>query len=309
MTLAIRQGSAEWLEARRSLVTATDIPVLLGLSPWSCEADLADEKRGLRTVEQNMRMRAGLALQPLIGEAYTEATGRKVKAWPDLAVHPSMDWAGASPDFRVVGERRLVEAKWTASRTRFADGLPQDVEAQVQWQLGVTGYAEADVAVLTPDDLLPPFSVTFDPALFDHLVAIAADFRVRLRLGGPFARDEARVRRDHPSDDGSEMAADADLEAAAHALLDARAAIERWEQQEKALKAAITNRMGDTAYLRGTGWHATWKRSKDRTETNWEALAAGLLRQLPDEQREALIGLHSGVRAGMRPFRLVSDKE
>lgn len=308
MTLAVRQGTPEWLEARRALVTATDIPVLLGLSPYSCEADLADEKRGLRVVEQTLRMRAGLALQDTIGEAYTEKTGKALRRFHTLVTHPTLEWAGASPDFRVVGERRLVEAKWTGSRSRFADGLPQDVEAQVVWQLGCTGYAEADVAVLTGDELLT-FPVVFDAATFDNLVVVAQDFLRRLAAGGPFVRDEARVRRDHPGDDGSKLEADADLEAAAKALFDTRAAIERLEQTEKALKTAITDRMGDAAYLRGDGWHATWKRTKDRQETDWQALSTGLLRQLPEGEREALIGLHSGVRPGFRPFRLVADKE
>ena len=34
--LALEQGTPEWLEARRSLSTATDIGVLLGLSPYRC---------------------------------------------------------------------------------------------------------------------------------------------------------------------------------------------------------------------------------------------------------------------------------
>ena len=42
--LPVRQGSQEWLDYRRTVITATDIPVLLGISPYRCEADLADEK-------------------------------------------------------------------------------------------------------------------------------------------------------------------------------------------------------------------------------------------------------------------------
>src|SRR5688572_16921363 len=62
-SVTLTQGSQEWLDARRSLVTATDIGVLLGLSPYKCEADLADEKRGLAPdAESNIRMRIGLAL-------------------------------------------------------------------------------------------------------------------------------------------------------------------------------------------------------------------------------------------------------
>lgn len=307
--LALRQRSPEWLEARRGLVTGTDIPILLGLSPYRCEADLADEKRGLgEPVEETVRMRIGTALQPLIVAEYERETGRRVRSQHAMHRHPDLEWAATSLDGIVVGERRIVELKWTTSRTRFADGLPQDVEAQVAWQLGVTGYPVADVAVLTADGL-SVFEVPADPALFADLVTLAEDFRRRLAEGGPFARDAARIRRDHPSDDGTEIEADADTAEAVKALLDVRAAIARHESTEEALKAAIQARMGDAAVMRGPGWHVTWKRTKDREDTDWKAVATGLLTTLPETEREALVGLHTTVRPGFRPLRVVADKE
>src|SRR6186997_1940271 len=72
-------GTPEWLEARKGLITATDLPVILGLSPYKCEADLADEKNGKEQDPPTLRMRAGLLLEGLIAEAYTEQTGRKVQ--------------------------------------------------------------------------------------------------------------------------------------------------------------------------------------------------------------------------------------
>src|SRR5512144_430185 len=107
--VAVAQGTDAWLAARRALVTATDIPVLLGLSPYKCEADLADEKLHGTLVEQTLRMRVGNAVQDLIGEEYSRVTGRRVRRYLGLITHPVIEWAGASPDFRVVGERRLVE--------------------------------------------------------------------------------------------------------------------------------------------------------------------------------------------------------
>ena len=50
--LRVLQGSPEWLAARREHVTATDIPALMGISPWKCEADLADAKARKYLVEQ-----------------------------------------------------------------------------------------------------------------------------------------------------------------------------------------------------------------------------------------------------------------
>ena len=44
--MTLEQGSAEWLAARRQMVTSTDLPVIMGLSPYKSEATLAREKLG-----------------------------------------------------------------------------------------------------------------------------------------------------------------------------------------------------------------------------------------------------------------------
>ena len=304
-----RQGSPEWLAYRRTVITGTDIPILLGLSPYRCEADLADEKAGAAGQEATVRMRVGSFLEPLILEEYEAATGSRAVRYRAMVRHAEVEWAAASPDARRVGTRRLVELKWTTSRQRFADGLPRDVEAQVAWQLGCTGYPVADVAVLTPDGLLSVVEVEADPAVFADLVAVAQDFRRRLAAGGPFARSEERIRRDHPADDGSEIEADRDTADAVVALLELRAQIARHEATEKALKAAIEARMGDAALMTGPGFRVTWKRTKDRSETDWRAIADELITPLAETERAALVGRHVTVRAGMRPLRVTSDKE
>jgi putative phage-type endonuclease len=306
----VQQGSPEWLDYRRSVVTATDIPVILGLSPYRCEADLADEKLGLAAPQDStVRMRMGSALEDLNLSEYEALTGCRAVRYRAMVRHPRIEWAAASPDARRIGSKRLIELKFTTSRTRFADGLPQDVEGQARWQMGVSGYPVCDVSVLTPDGLMDPFEVVHDPDAFADLVTIAGDFRRRLAAGGPFSRDEARIRRDHPADDGSEISADADTAEAVRALLDVRAAIARHEETEKALKAAIEARMGDAALMTGPGFRVTWKRGGDRMETDWKALASELVETLPETDRIAVVGRHTAVRPGMRPLRVVSDKE
>lgn len=303
----VAQGTDAWLAYRRTAVTGTDIPVILGVSPWRCEADLADDKRGLSEPQpESVAMRRGRALEPLVADLYAEATGRAVRRSRAMWRHPRIEWAAASLDFTVVGERRIVEAKTTSSRARFADGVPDDVRAQVAWQLGVMGWPVADVAVLE-GDRLSVHEVAADEALFSDMVAIAEDFRRRLDAGGPFARDLARVRRDHPSDDGSEMAADADLDAAASALLDVRASIRRHQETEERLVRAITDRMGDAAVLTGTGWRATWRRTRDRTETDWASVAGELLAATPEPERSDAVARHTITRPGTRPFRLAGE--
>ena len=306
--LPLEQGTQAWLDARRDMITGTDIPVLLSLSPYKCEADLADEKAGAEQPEPSLRMRIGSAVQGLIGEEYSRRTGRRVQAVHGMVRHPDVEWAAASPDFRVVGDKRLVEAKRSASRTRFADGVPQDIEAQVAWQLGCAGLPVADVAVLTDDDLLV-FEQPADPALFSDLLDIAADFRRRLAAGGPFARDAARIRRDHPRDDGGELMADDPLIEAVHSLAATRTERKRLEAAEDELETLIKGRMGDMALLVGPDFRVSWKTTKDVMTVDWKSVADGLLRQIPEAEAQALVGIATTARPGMRPFRVVMDKE
>jgi len=304
----IRQGTPEWLAARRELITATDIPVLLGISPYRSEQDLADEKRGLlEPQEPSLRMRIGTALEPMIAAEYSRQTGRRLRRFHGLVHHPTIAWAAASPDYGAVGERLDVELKWSGSRSRFADGLPPDIEAQVAWQLGVMGYPAADVAVLLADELRI-FHQAHDAATFAGLVDIAADFRRRLEAGGPFAQSAESIKRRHPADDGTELMADQELEQAVAALIAIRDRKALLARDEEALENAIKDRMGEAAIMRGRGWHIIWKRTKDSEQVDWRAVADTLLRQLPEPERKALVESATTVKPGFRPFRLVVGK-
>ena len=193
---------------------------------------------------------------------------------------------------------------------RFADvfePMTGDVQAQVAWQLGCTGYPVADVAVLSPDSLTI-YEQQSDGQLFSDLIAVAADFRRRLADGGPFARSEERIRRDHPADDGSEITADAEVADAVIALLDLRAQIARHEATEKALKAAIEARMGTAAVMTGPGFRVTWKRTRDQEVTDWKAVAGSLLATLSETDRATAVAPHITVRPGRRPLRVTSDR-
>lgn len=295
--LRVLQGSPEWLAARRDHVTATDIPALLGISPYRSEQDVADEKLSGNGVESTLVMRVGSALEDLIAAAYAEQTGRKVRRVHGLWESARVPWAAASPDATAAG--RLIELKWTGSRSRFANGLPEDVEAQVQWQLFVAEAAEADVAALTVgDDAVRVFPVHADEGLQRHLVAIAADFRKRLAEGGPFAQSLDSLKRRYPSDDGSEIEADADTAAAVRALWELRGKRKQLEESEAVLETAIKTRLGPASVLVGDGFKVTWRRTKDRTEVDWRAVAAEV--GAPEE----VVARHTRIQPGFRPFRI-----
>lgn len=315
MTVATapRQRTAEWVEARRSLITSTDIPIILGLSPYKSEGALAREKAGAPDedtpdAKRERMMRLGIQLEDIIRAEDEIEHGVKLRRVNRLVTHRTLPWAATSLDFERVGERVIVEAK-SSRAGRWDDGLPQDVEAQVRWQMGVAGYPAAHVVVLRSGTELECHDLEHDPATFDGLVVIAQDFRRRLAEGGPFAENAASVKARYPSDDGSQIAADADIDAAVYALADARATRKAIEEREEALEVAIKARMATATSLVGSGYRISWKRTKDREETDWKSLATGLLTTLAEPERTALVGIHTTVRDGFRPFRVVLDKE
>ena len=308
--MSIKRDTPEWLAERRKYITSTALPAILGLSPYRGEQDLADEMDGLEeqiSPERARFMRIGKAMEPAIRAEEEVEHGIKLRAVNRFIVHPTIPWAATSLDFERVGERCIVEAKDSESG-RWSEGLPQDVEAQVRWQMGCAGYPKAHVAHIARKRL-DCYDVEHDPAIFDGLVELARDFLYRKAAGGPLAQTPATLKRRFPSDNGTEMPADEWAASQVRQLAALREQRKQVESLEEQIESAIKGRMGDTAILRGDGWHVTWKRTKDSEQIDWKSIADGLLRTLPESDRAAIVGLHASVRSGFRPFRLVFEKE
>lgn len=99
-------SEAEWLERRREGVTASEIPVLMGLSPYSSPYKLFHQKLGILPAEDDSDvMEKGRVLEPVIAEKFG-------KLHPEYAVigdgralwrHSDRKWQMATPD-RMVHE-------------------------------------------------------------------------------------------------------------------------------------------------------------------------------------------------------------
>jgi putative phage-type endonuclease len=295
----ITAGTPEWLEARRRLITATDLPAILGIDPWRSEGDVARAKLEGAEPEPTIPMRVGSTLEPLIAALWSERTGEPVERWGELVTHPELPWAGATPDYRA-GDV-LVECKWSATPSRWRDGLPQEYECQVRWQLGVTGLRRASVAALVGRDL-SIYDVEHDEDQWRALVRIAEDFRRRLEAGGPFAETRESIARAYPRGEDIELVADRDLADAVRALLDVRSQIERLKESADRLETTIKGRMGPASRLVGEGFVVTWRNVRDSEITDWRAVATALLRSLPEQERAELIRQHTTTKPGVRRF-------
>lgn len=173
----------QWLKDRRTCLTATDMTILMGVSPYGSQEDILAEKLSTDEPEDFLpsnSMAVGIILEPLIlAELGREQWGHKLvrnKAYPHL---------GATPDAWEMGMNG-VEVKTTWQRW---SEIPDRVIVQTHVCMMATGYTRWDLAyyklakgeqdrVLVQKALGRPFglegkveikTIKFDPKLGDAI--------------------------------------------------------------------------------------------------------------------------------------------
>jgi putative phage-type endonuclease len=155
-------SEAEWLEARRQGVTASEIAIIMGLSPYSSPYALYHQKLGLLPQpDDSGAMERGRVLEPYVA-------GKFAAAHPELLVtgdgrelfaHEIARWQMATPDrraFAPAGEMHeweldsVVECKVDGGSDEWGEEgtgeIPVHYRAQVLWQCDVLGARRWHVA-------------------------------------------------------------------------------------------------------------------------------------------------------------------
>lgn len=153
LVLSVDAPRLDWLEARRSGITATDLPAILGLSSYKTAIDVWTDKT-MPPVDNEPGEAAfwGTRLEEPVAQAWAERRGVRVRRI-GLVRNDEKPWMLASLDRLVHGcadGRCALEVK---TRSLFVSdtwekALPDDVKAQVMWQLAVTGLDHIHVAAL-----------------------------------------------------------------------------------------------------------------------------------------------------------------
>lgn len=141
-----------WIEARRTFLGASDVPAVLGLSPWRTALDVWASKCGLIDDSGGSTLATSLGheLEDFIARKWSEEHPGRTVAHRQMTVrHPDMPWLAASTD-REVDPDGLLECKLVGARVsqHWADGVPLYVLAQCQVQMAVTGRQWVDVCSL-----------------------------------------------------------------------------------------------------------------------------------------------------------------
>jgi putative phage-type endonuclease len=179
--LNVNQGTAEWLEIRRGRITASRMAdVVTELKRGGTSAGYRDYRLALVAerltgqCEENYvspYMDWGTEYEPMARAAYEVAFDVMVDRI-GFAIHPEMDFAGASPD-ALVGTDGVLEIKAPKTTThlawRLAGAVPEEYVPQMLWEMECCERKWCDF-------------VSFDPRLPDgiRLFCVRLDYNPEL---------------------------------------------------------------------------------------------------------------------------------
>lgn len=221
--LAVPASREEWLAARRAGIGASEIAVVMGISPWDSPFGLHWKKVNGWETEANDDMRNGLFLEPAIAEWWSgthDPNENLMVVDGALYAHPERPWQLATPD-RIVhlvcgdcdGAGYLKELAWPEACTsclstglgslplavlelKYAphswdgwgdagtDDIPPYYRAQVLWQCDVMGVDEWYLAALGPGGFRE-YRGRVDETDLAAMRAAGEEFMARLDAGDP----------------------------------------------------------------------------------------------------------------------------
>lgn len=326
---------------RSAGIGGSDVPAILGVSPWATITDVWLEKThhpAWRPKKQTEEMRWGTLLEPVMRLAYEQDRNLHVYA-PGEKTYWAADHIGyAHLDGLVEGEG-IWEGKFPINTWRnWADGVPVYVQAQIQWYMSIVQEPWCDVSALLPGADFQTWRVPADPATQDHIATVVDRFwRENVLTGDPPEPLPARLAYPtHKSD--LMVVADQEAELLVTRLQLAKTSGSLEARAEEEIKEQLKLLIGAAAGMTGYGWRIRYKRNRDSEKTDWKLVAGvwrkqleelqdvghsvvsdlppthpehdNLLRLLTDAPpADTVIGLYTTVSDGARPFVLEFEED
>ena len=254
----------EWLKEREYGIGASEVGAILGLSPFETPFSLWLKKtKQVPRDEENVAMKMGHLLEPVVAQLWEEATGQKVikaSAADIIYVHPERDFMRATPDRIVRGRKKLLEIKTTVSGVD-KDEIHPHWLAQVQYQMYVTGIHDADLAWLVQGRYFDYVNIPYDEEFANFIAERVTEYWNENVVGGnepdPISVEDFAFKGSEP---GSTIDADDKSLGELVSLYKLSATLNEEEAEANKLKDAIKLYMGEAESLVLDGAVlATWK--------------------------------------------------
>ncbi len=174
----MHQNTNEWTEWRKQGIGASEVPIVIGISPWSTPYQLWQEKTGRKkSFEGNHVTHRGQELESKARKLY-ELTALEDMA-PQVAIHPKYPICRCSLDGIRADGNLILEIKCPGEETHAlakAGKLPPYYMAQVQYQLAVTGADSCHYFSFGKDESFALIEVLPDLKQQGELIAAALHF-------------------------------------------------------------------------------------------------------------------------------------
>lgn len=209
-----------WLTARRLGIGSSDVPAILGVNDYTTPQHIYLDKLGELPDDAGEAAHWGNVLEEPVAREWARRN-RSVVRRVGLVAHQEDDWRRATLDRRITecplpdrgSEACALEVKTRSAfkSAQWHSGAPDDVLAQVLWQLAVTGYDHMHYAVLIGGNDYRQGVVRADDhrqTTADIITAVGkfwtGNVLARVRPGntGTPARNIELFRRLHPQRDG-----------------------------------------------------------------------------------------------------------
>ncbi len=110
MLVDLNQNTTEWEAFRRNKIGASDVPVIMGVSPWSSPIQLWEQKLGIVPPKiKTFRMQRGSDLESTALRCFNEKHGLSLQ--PQVIICRSYPWAMSSLDGIDVEMKTILEIK------------------------------------------------------------------------------------------------------------------------------------------------------------------------------------------------------
>jgi putative phage-type endonuclease len=302
-------------------ITSSTAAACLGLDPYISPMEAWQRIRGDAADEEpNEAMRRGTLLEPAILDYARQELGGSELMKPGFAIHDDHDWLGSTVDSlgRLEGRLLAIETKsisygvadrWGEEGT---DQIPDSVLIQCHVHL----MCHPDTQRCMVPVLIGGYAFEFrtywvdrSASLHDQLIDRLGSWHQRHIVDGvrpePTAQDNDWLQKMFP--DATEAAVEdadtlAEIEKWAREYDETRAHLKAVDTEKKLARAKLLGLIETHDAARGDDWSITYRNTKDRTSTDWKAVAEDV--GAPEE----IIRKHTKVSRGSRSLRVTVRK-
>ena len=233
----MEQRSQEWHDMRKNMIGASDVPVIMGVSPWKTPYQLWLEKVGLRQPEPtNYAQQRGIDNEAQALQKFIEEYG--IEPFVPQVVTKD-DWAMASFDGLTFDRSKGVEIKCPGKvdhELALSGQVPEKYYPQLQFQMYVADLKEVSYFSYVSDDDAINLKVERDDAYISEMLSKCRAFLNYMRESVPPALSARDIVQ---REDDAWLLITEQYKAANAVLKEAEEVYKKAEAEEARLKQAL----------------------------------------------------------------------